>query len=97
MHQDKLRTGATTKKYRDNHDKIFGPAKGAGKLTDQQRADADQRRQDQHNREVSEGKKDAQYYLDHEVRTAADPAFKATRQTTPRYKREYDKIFKGGE
>lgn len=98
MHQDKLRTGATTKKYRDEHERIFGPAKGAGKLTDQQREAADQRRQDQHNRDVADGKKDAQYYIDHEVRTAANPDFEATRRTTTKYKAEYDRIFgKRGE
>jgi|TARA_R110000751_G_scaffold63189_1_gene130623 hypothetical protein len=93
MHQDKLRTGTTTKTYRDNHDKIFGPAKGAGELTDQQREAADQRRQDHHNWEVENGKKDAQYYVDHEVRTAANPDFEASRKTTARYKVEYDRIF----
>lgn len=93
MHQDKLKTPPTTKKYRAEHERIFGPATGPGELTDQQREAADRRRQDRHNWEVENGKKDAQYYVDHEVRTAADPNFKASRKTTAIYKSEYDRIF----
>ena len=81
------------KKYKDNHAAIFGKAKGA---TGQDEEKVAKLRQDRHNKEAEDGKKDAQYYLDNERRVSADPEFKPSRigGSDDVYKTNWDRIFR---
>jgi len=88
-HVDKLRTDPATKEYRDNHERIFGPPKGAGKVDEATRR---RMRAEHHNKLVADGKKDAQYYLDHEVRVAQNPNFIAQPDITEEYRLGWDEI-----
>jgi hypothetical protein len=89
-HVDRGRTGSATKKYRENHERIYGPPRGAGKVDE-----AKQRRMraERHNREVADGKKDAQYYIDHEVRVSSNPNFKPSPPLSKAYNKGWDEIY----
>ena len=90
MHTDKLKTSPTSVQYRANHNRIFGKAKGAGSVDEEV---SRKQRLERHKNEVRLGKKDAQYYVDHEVRISADPNWQPKMQTSEEYKEGWDRIF----
>ena len=44
-------------------------------------------------REVVDGKKDAQYYIDHEVRVSSNPNFKPSPPLSKAYNKGWDEIY----
>lgn len=89
-HVDKFKTPPANHAYRTNHEHIFGTAKGAG---DQDQELQERLRRDHHKRQVADGKKDAQYYLDHEVRVSSNPNYQPKPQNSEEYKDGWDRIF----
>lgn len=90
MHEDRLKTGPATRDYRDNHKRIFGSAKGAGDVSEEE---SRKLRLERHKNEIRSGKKDAQYYVDHEVRISADPNWQPKMENSREYKDGWDRIF----
>jgi len=89
-HVDKLKTSAATQAYRDNHERIFGKPTGTGGLDDSR---LEALRRERHKREVADGRKDAQYYLDNEVRVSQDPNFIPKLKNTVEYRHGWTRIF----
>lgn len=79
------------KRYKKNHKKIFGTAKGSKPSKKQ-----DGLRLERHKREITSGRKDEQYYLDHEVRVSANPNHRPPPTITKEYKTGWNRIFKNG-
>jgi hypothetical protein len=48
---------------------------------------------ERHKNDIRLGKKDAQYYVDHEVRTSADPNWQPKMENSKEYKDGWDRIF----
>jgi len=90
MHVDKSKTGPANIEYRKNHERIFGKAKGRGDMTEEE---SRKLRQERHKNDVRLGKKDAQYYLDNEVRISADPNWQPKMQNSEEYKEGWNRIF----
>jgi|TARA_R110000782_G_scaffold261296_1_gene352889 hypothetical protein len=90
MHVDKLKTGPSSVGYRDNHKRIYGDVKKPSGLTAEE---SRKLRLERHKNDVRLGKKDAQYYVDHEVRTSADPNWQPKMENSKEYKDGWDRIF----
>jgi len=89
---DRYRTQAPSKTYKDNYAEIFGRT-GPAESTEEDRESWLEASKERHARLVAEGKKDAQYYLDHEVRVAENPDFRASPSSSPTYRKNWGKIF----
>ena len=90
MHVDKLKPPPANTSYRRNHERIFGPPEGVGDADEEASRKA---RLQRHKNEVRLGKKDAQYYVDHEVRTSADPNWQPKMENSEEYKDGWNRIF----
>ena len=93
MHKDTFRSKIPTKKYKDNHEAIFGKATGAPKLTKAQKEAQERSRKDSHARDAAAGKKDADYYLQNEQRVSADPNYQKKPTVNENYRKNYEKLY----
>ena len=93
-HKDTFRSKAPTKKYRDNHDRIFGPATGTGTLTQAEIERRDDSRKHTHALQAERGERDADWYMDNERRVPADPDYVKKPYNSQNYRDNYDKVFK---
>jgi len=93
MHQDKFRTGPPNKAYSEGHARIFGKRVERRPETKEETKRREANRRNQHAIEARDGKKDAQYYLQHEQRVAQDPNFKASPAPSKVYCDGYNKVF----
>ena len=91
-HKDKFRSAPTSKAYKDNHDAIFGPAKGAEGMDEEKLAE---HRRDHHNKLAEDGKKPADWYLSNERRVSQNPDYAPQRLPTAQYKARHKDIFGG--
>lgn len=90
MHEDKLKTPPANSTYRDNHQRIFGDPKGSEGIDEEV---SRKLRLERHKNEVRLGKKDAQYYVDNEVRISADPNWQPKMEVSEAYKDGWNRIF----
>jgi hypothetical protein len=97
MHKDKLRTPFPTDDYRQNHHNIFGPPTGNGKQTKAELEKSAKSRAQSHAQQVKDGKKDAQYYVDHEVRISSDPNYQPPPLPNDAFRENFDRIFGKGD
>jgi hypothetical protein len=79
--------------YVEGHKRIFGERTERRKETTEEVARRALNAKRYHAKLAADGKKDAQYYLDHEQRVSQDPNFKASPQNTEEYKAGYAAIF----
>ena len=95
-HQDKVRSKAPTKRYRDNHDAIFGPPTGNRGATAKERKRMADSRKATHAKLAEDGKKPADWYIQNERRVSSNPDYVAQRGPSDAYRANYAAIFKGG-
>jgi hypothetical protein len=78
-HKDTFRSKPSDPLYRSRHTDIFGPKKPTKALTPAEEKKLAKAKLEVHKQQVRDGKKDAQYYLDNEVRVSANPNFTPSR------------------
>ena len=91
-HKDKLRT-PPTKKYKANHDKIFGKPTFNQDATPEELARQEESRKHTHAKEAEDGKKPADWYAQNERRIPSNPDYVPGHTATKAYVRNYAAIF----
>tara|TARA_R110000796_G_scaffold251790_1_gene384037 strand:- start:2131 stop:2424 length:294 start_codon:yes stop_codon:yes gene_type:complete len=94
MHKDKFRSAPTSKKYKNNHESIFGPAKGAPKLSKADKDRQELRNKEYHAKLAEDGKKPAEWYLANERRVPSDPNYQKKMGLSRVYDENYARVFR---
>tara|TARA_R110000824_G_scaffold39657_2_gene119693 strand:+ start:2364 stop:2663 length:300 start_codon:yes stop_codon:yes gene_type:complete len=93
-HKDKFKTGVSSKAYSKGHKRIFGERLERRAETGAEIEKREANRKYAHAKEAEDGKKDAQWYIDHEQRVSQDPNFQPrNRPFTKEYSAGHERIF----
>jgi len=94
MHEDKFKTAPVTEGYRKGYERIFGKRVERRSETKAETERRELNSKAHHAQEAADGKKDAQWYMDHEQRVSQDPNFKPrNRPFTKEYSAGHERIF----
>ena len=78
-----------TKAFKENYDAI----KWDNKAPEKTEAEKERLRKERHKYEVANGLKDAQYYLDHELRVSQNPNYQPKPLPNKAYRDGWERIF----
>tara|TARA_R110000787_G_C13392874_1_gene442786 strand:- start:529 stop:822 length:294 start_codon:yes stop_codon:yes gene_type:complete len=96
MQKDRFRSAPTSKEYKNNHEAIFGPAKGAPNLSEADREKQELRNKEYHAKLAEDGKKPAEWYVANERRVPQDPNYQKKPGFSKAYDENYDRVFRNG-